>query len=163
MKGKLDRRSLLLTGAGLAALFVLAGCDGADKTATQDGQSAELLTDMIVVLFPYRQLKRAVYADVAARVRQQLQGRKDWPVLRKEGAAALGSDWRHLGADDRVAKLAALSKTAFFVAVYQTALLEFYSHPDVWALVGYPGESESLGGYIHRGFDDIDWLPEGSQ
>jgi hypothetical protein len=29
----------------------------------------------------------------------------------------------------------------------------------VWELVGYEGPSYDRGGYLHRGFDDLDWLP----
>jgi hypothetical protein len=33
-----------------------------------------------------------------------------------------------------------------------------YNQKEVWPLFGYEGESYSQGGYIDRGFDDIDWL-----
>ena len=32
------------------------------------------------------------------------------------------------------------------------------ANEDVWPIFGYQGESFSQGGYIERGFDDIDWL-----
>jgi hypothetical protein len=28
----------------------------------------------------------------------------------------------------------------------------------MWKVLGYEGESASKGGYINRGFNDIDWL-----
>ena len=33
-----------------------------------------------------------------------------------------------------------------------------YNQKEVWPLFGYEGESFSKGGYIDRGFDDINWL-----
>jgi hypothetical protein len=30
----------------------------------------------------------------------------------------------------------------------------------VWDLLGYEGPSFDKGGYLHRGFNDLDWLPE---
>jgi hypothetical protein len=33
------------------------------------------------------------------------------------------------------------------------------NHKLVWPRIGYEGASFPLGGYRHRGFDDIDWLP----
>jgi len=30
----------------------------------------------------------------------------------------------------------------------------------VWKHIDYPGSSKEYGGYINRGFNDIDWLPE---
>jgi len=33
-----------------------------------------------------------------------------------------------------------------------------YNQKDVWTKLGYEGSSAEFGGYLHRGFDDIDWL-----
>ena len=33
-----------------------------------------------------------------------------------------------------------------------------YNQKEVWPIFGYEGESSSKGGYINRGFNDIDWL-----
>ena len=33
-----------------------------------------------------------------------------------------------------------------------------YNQKEIWPIFGYEGESFSQGGYIERGFDDIDWL-----
>ncbi|KAA1397761.1 hypothetical protein [Aeromicrobium ginsengisoli] len=35
-----------------------------------------------------------------------------------------------------------------------------YARPATWALTGFEGPSTDLGGYVCRGFDDLDWLPE---
>ena len=37
-------------------------------------------------------------------------------------------------------------------------VVSLYNQPAVWAKLGYEGSSAEHGGYIHRGFDDIDWL-----
>jgi hypothetical protein len=34
-----------------------------------------------------------------------------------------------------------------------------YDDAEVWDLLGYEGASFDKGGYLHRGFDDLDWLP----
>jgi hypothetical protein len=33
-----------------------------------------------------------------------------------------------------------------------------YNNQEVWPKFGYEGESASKGGYMNRGFNDIDWL-----
>jgi hypothetical protein len=33
-----------------------------------------------------------------------------------------------------------------------------YVQPEVWALLGYRGNALAQGGYLNRGFNDIDWL-----
>jgi hypothetical protein len=35
-----------------------------------------------------------------------------------------------------------------------------YDNAGLWKHIDYPGSSKEHGGYINRGFDDIDWLPE---
>ena len=35
-----------------------------------------------------------------------------------------------------------------------------YNNPEVWKVLGYEGPSAELGGYINRGFSDIDWLQD---
>ena len=41
-----------------------------------------------------------------------------------------------------------------------TAVVEIYDNPLVWKAFGYEGASAHLGGYVDRGFDDLDWLPD---
>jgi hypothetical protein len=36
-----------------------------------------------------------------------------------------------------------------------------YNNKEVWPFFGYEGESFSKGGYINRGFNDINWLDQG--
>jgi hypothetical protein len=39
-------------------------------------------------------------------------------------------------------------------------VVELYDNPLVWKALGYEGPSAHLGGYLHRGFDDLAWLPD---
>jgi hypothetical protein len=55
--------------------------------------------------------------------------------------------------------LEAMESSAFFRAVRARVSWRLYDDHEVWAFIGYPGESYSHGGYLHRGFDDLDWLP----
>lgn len=66
----------------------------------------------------------------------------------------LGVGWEA----DRVKLLEAVGDTPFFQAVRSDLVVSLYNQPDVWPIFGYEGESYSKGGYIERGFDDIDWL-----
>ncbi len=36
-----------------------------------------------------------------------------------------------------------------------------YDNKAVWPLFGYEGSSWEKGGYLNRGFNDIDWLDQG--
>lgn len=59
---------------------------------------------------------------------------------------------------DRVALLHPISEGAFFQAVRGDLIVSLYNQHEIWPLFGYEGESASKGGYIHRGFNDLDWL-----
>ena len=59
---------------------------------------------------------------------------------------------------DRVALLRKIEGSEFFKTVQGGMVVGLYNNPEVWPLFGFEGESFSKGGYINRGFDDIDWL-----
>jgi hypothetical protein len=37
-------------------------------------------------------------------------------------------------------------------------VVSLYNQPAVWSLLGYEGSSYEKGGYLNRGFDDVNWL-----
>lgn len=59
---------------------------------------------------------------------------------------------------ERVEILQSLEKSAFFQTVRGNLITGLYNQKDVWPLFGYEGESYTKGGYLERGFDDINWL-----
>lgn len=59
---------------------------------------------------------------------------------------------------DRVDILRSIEDSAFFQQIRGGLVTGLYNQKAVWPLFGYEGESFSKGGYINRGFDDINWL-----
>ncbi|HEX7824551.1 MAG TPA: hypothetical protein VF477_06610 [Mycobacterium sp.] len=59
-----------------------------------------------------------------------------------------------------LASLKDLSDEAWFRTYRQLIIPGIYGHPAVWARLGYQGPSHHLGGYLHRGFNDLTWLPD---
>ncbi|MBZ0215906.1 MAG: hypothetical protein K8F25_05090 [Fimbriimonadaceae bacterium] len=85
----------------------------------------------------------------------------------EEGIAALDSAAQGKGhADylsvawerDRADILRGMKNSPFFQQVRGGLVTGLYNQKGVWPLFGYEGESYSKGGYINRGFDDINWL-----
>jgi hypothetical protein len=72
----------------------------------------------------------------------------------RAGGSYRGLPWEQ----DRVAVLEQVSDTPFFQGVRGGLITGLYNQPDLWPIFGYEGESYSKGGYIDRGFDDIEWL-----
>jgi hypothetical protein len=122
------------------------------------------LTRMVRVMFPhdrfpdgpYERTADAILAAAAedARLGAQLdQGLRDLD-------AAGGTPFARLADEQALAVLRDMSSTVFFEAVRAKTILTLYNDPEVWQLLGWEGESFSKGGYLERGFADLDWLPE---
>jgi hypothetical protein len=70
----------------------------------------------------------------------------------KGGYAGIG--WE----SQRVALLRSVSNSPIFETIRSGLIASLYNQQEVWPIFGYEGESYSKGGYITRGFDDIDWI-----
>lgn len=68
----------------------------------------------------------------------------------------LGLAWE----TDRVALLKGIEHTPFFGKMRGDLVVSLYNQPAIWPKFGYEGSSAEHGGYLHRGFNDIDWLPQ---
>lgn len=62
--------------------------------------------------------------------------------------------------NDRVALLQRIEQSAFFQKVRGDLVVSLYNQKELWPRFGYEGSSAEHGGYIKRGFADIDWLPK---
>ncbi|QEC47341.1 hypothetical protein FSW04_06925 [Baekduia soli] len=120
----------------------------------------EVLTTLVRRMFPHASFPDAPYERCAAAIHA---AGDDDPRLR----AQLGQGIRELQArgfadlseDDALALLREISGTVFFQAVRAKTVTTLYDDREVWALLGYEGASYDQGGYLERGFADLDWLP----
>lgn len=69
-------------------------------------------------------------------------------------ASYLNAGWER----DRVDILRSIEESAFFQTIRGGLVTGLYNQKAIWPIFGYEGESFSQGGYIDRGFDDINWL-----
>jgi hypothetical protein len=120
------------------------------------------LVQMARDIYPHDRIADAFYA-----VAVKGYDSADQKALVDEGVAALNAaaqaqghaDYVSIGwEEDRVKVLQAIESTPFFQTVRAGLVTGLYNQKDIWPLFGYEGESFSQGGYIERGFDDIDWL-----
>jgi hypothetical protein len=136
----------------------------AETTLQEDGAMVRAITDMVRVMFPHPSFPDAPYERCAraildaskadVRMRAQLeQGLRDLDVIG-------GAPFAELPAERALEVLRSISGTTFFGEVRGQVITSLYDDREVWALLGYEGPSYEQGGYIHRGFDDLDWLPD---
>lgn len=105
---------------------------------------------------PYERATDAVIAAAGADPRflaQLIQGLVDLDGQRDRPFAELDDE-------TAAAVLRGADGTPFLTGIVDSVVVTLYSDPEVWELIGYEGPSFDQGGYLERGFDDLDWLPE---
>jgi hypothetical protein len=116
-------------------------------------------------LFPHAGMADAVYARVMDNVLMSLASisASDDVLMLTQQALDSQQDkpWAELDAAAQIRAIENIQGEEYFAAVLGTARFAFYNDMAVWAHMQYPGSSKEFGGYVQRGFDDIDWLPEG--
>jgi hypothetical protein len=168
-KKGLTRRALLGRAAAAGALSVtglgfIAAPNAAwamEVSVITPAQMATLL-QMARDIYPHDKVPDQYYA-VAVKG-YDAEDKKDLVAagIAELDAAAVAqghADYLSIGwEEDRVKVLQAVESTVFFQTVRSGLVTGLYNQKEVWPIFGYQGESFSQGGYIERGFDDIDWL-----
>ncbi len=151
--------ALTITGAGFIAAPNAAWA--LEVSVITPAQMATLL-QMARDIYPHDQVPDPYYA-VAVKG-YDAEAKKDLVatgIAELDAAAkALGhADYLSIGwEEDRVKVLQSIETTPFFQTVRAGLVTGLYNQKEVWPIFGYEGESFSKGGYIDRGFDDINWL-----
>lgn len=170
-KQGVTRRELLARGALCGASFVIgsgfvAGRAGAANWAIEvehlRPETMVTLIQMARDIYPHDQVGDEFYA-IAVRGYDTAEAA---PAV-ETGIAALNEAARSIGYSsyigvgwerDRAGLLRAIEASPFFQQVRGGLVTGLYNQKAVWPIFGYEGESFSHGGYIDRGFDDINWL-----
>jgi len=113
-------------------------------------------------MYPHDALPDDVYARVSERLADAAGEESGTARTIEDGVSALtgGRPFAELSAEEQFETLKGIEGSEFFELVRSTAVVEVYSDQRTWQLVGYEGPSFVKGGYIKRGFNDLDWLPD---
>ena len=132
------------------------------EVASLRSQMMATITAAARTMYPHDALPDEVYARVADKLVEAADGSPETARTIEEGVAVLNDDrvFAELSADLQLKVLEGIEDTEFFELVRSTAVVEVYTDERTWQLVGYEGPSFDKGGYIDRGFNDLDWLPD---
>lgn len=172
---RFDRRSVL-KGAAAAPAIAVATASG---VATGDAWAEEAVALAPATLKTLVKVARDIYPHdflgdsyyITAVRPWDAKASKDEAVkaLITGGVARLDQDARErhrvpyaevAWETDRVALLHGIEASEFFQKVRADLIVSLYNQKDLWPKFGYEGSSAEYGGYIKRGFADIDWLPK---
>lgn len=130
-----------------------------------DRETGAALVAMVRVMYPHDRLPDVHYERIVVALDTKAVADDRMKTLLTEGVGWLATttgrhpaEFRDLPEKEQVAALTRLQDTPFFKAVAGEVVVNLYSQHDVWPYFGYQGPSNDKGGYLHRGFDDIDWL-----
>ena len=126
--------------------------------------AARTLLALIRAAFPHEGVPGTAYERAAATVQVAAEETTWMRVKLAQGLDSLQAlaDGRftELTAQEALPLLLRVQHTTFFGFVRQTVVVSLYEDEEVWEALGYEGPSFHKGGYIDRGFNDLDWLPD---
>ena len=132
------------------------------ETAILGSRALATITAAARTMYPHDALSDDVYARVGEKLAETARDDSGAAQMIEDGVSALNGDraFAELSADEQLETLKGIEGSHFFELVRSTAVVEVYSDQRTWQLVGYEGPSFDKGGYINRGFNDLDWLPD---
>ena len=153
--------STTISVLGMSSQYALA--DSAVSTAPRNPET-EILVQYAYFLLPVLAPTHARYRAVADKISAQAAQVPPIASMMVAGIAALNASdkgpWLQLPPQERAEIVRGLEGTPFFGFLRWTASEIVMRDPVLWETLGYQGSAIEHGGYLHRGFDDIDWLPE---
>ncbi|MFV0383577.1 Twin-arginine translocation pathway signal [Paracoccus sp. (in: a-proteobacteria)] len=165
----LTRRQLLSHASAVGTSFVIgagfiAAPDAAWAAETQhiSAESFATLVQMARDIYPHDRVADEYYviavkgydtAEAAPGIEAGIAG-LDAVAQGRGYGRYLAVGWER----DRVDLLRAIEDGAFFQQIRGGLVTSLYNQKAIWPAFGYEGESFSHGGYLARGFDDINWL-----
>jgi hypothetical protein len=119
---------------------------------------ADTLVSIVRTLYPHDSLPERVYRRVVMNLDREGAGQNIREICRHVDTV-WPIPFAELAESYRVNILRSIEVRPGFVFVQRMALRYLYDDLEVWEAFGYQGASFHLGGYIKRGFNDLDWLP----
>ena len=157
MPAVLDRRTLLKLGAAALAAAQMGACSNGISSPLAPGQVRAVLARFASDLFPHESVGDDKYMALATAFADQNQ------AIAADLAGLLSEPYRPYDSRPPSQRHALIEAhfTAPGLQAYRFAVLVgLYDDLDVTRAFGYQGPSILDGGYLDRGFDDLDWLPE---
>ena len=156
----------IMPTAGMALLATSGEVYAQNFTTLGDGVG-KTLVKLARDIFPHDTVPDKFYAAVIASYDQQAADEPHLKALMDGGVQSLdaaaiarfGKPYAEIaGEGDRVVLLYAIEQTPFFQKVRGDLVSGLYNNKEIFPLFGYEGSSWEKGGYLDRGFGDIDWL-----
>jgi hypothetical protein len=149
----------LVAAGGPLSLIAPSRAWALELKALTSSQGATLLSACRTIA-PHDGLEDAAYAVVVKAIDAAIAADGHARTLVVTGLERLGDDFAARPEAARTEALKAVEASEFFGLVRAQTLINLYSSQIAYAHFGYEGEAFSKGGYLTRGFNELDWLPD---
>ncbi len=163
----LQKSAMVIVGTAVAATAPAAAASNDQWPAPLKKLSpaqARTLLKMARQIFPHPKLDDTYYITTVTDLDSEATASPETAKLLSDGIAQLqsstGGKFDNLTPEQQTVVLAAIQSGPFFQKVRSTEVVSFYNNRDVWKQFDYRGASYPFGGYIHHGFNDLNWLPD---
>ena len=165
----LTRRELLARSTAAGASFVIGAgflaspnAAWAIETAVLKPESMAALVQMARDIYPHDKVGDEYYVITLKGYDSESTAPAVESGIEKLNARARAAGYENYVTvgweEDRVAILRSIEEDAFFQQIRGGLVTGLYNQKEVWPIFGYEGASFEYGGYIDRGFNDINWL-----
>lgn len=174
-RSKYSRRFFLKAAATTAPAIAVAGATGLSiENAWAEGgaltpSTMKTLVKMARDIYPHDTISDVYYITAIKPWNDKAAADPAVKAMLEDGVKRLDADahdWHKspysdvAWEEDRVKLLQGIEHTEFFKKLRSDLVVSLYNQHDLWPKFGYEGSSAEKGGYINRGFNDIDWLPK---
>ena len=160
----ITRREFLQLTVSLALVSLSGRNPASARAVTRSNDDMKVLSDIAYQLFPHARLSKDVYRQVSEALYGKVNQSVELTAMMDHALEILAGNahekWSVLTEREKIQALEAITHTPFFQFALNETLSGVYRHPLTWELLGFEGSSLEFGGYINRGFNDIDWLPD---
>lgn len=120
---------------------------------------ARRLLTVTRTIFPHDFLSDDTYLKIVGALDAKAAADASLVSTLRAGLSELPGEFTAMNEGAREEHLRGMESSEFFLLVHEATQTGLYGDPTVAALFGYEGSSVQRGGYLKRGFDDLDWLP----
>jgi len=160
----LHKSAIVIVGTAMAAAAPASAATGGDQWPTLkklSPEQARTLLKMARQIYPHPKLDDACYVATVVDLDSNAAASPETAKLLADGVAQLQrAKFDDLTPEQQTVLLVSIQSGPFFQKVRATEVVSLYNNHAVWKQFDYRGASYPFGGYVHHGFNDLNWLPD---
>ena len=159
---RFSRRHLMSSASALAIMSCISSKSAiAHMSIASSNEDRNLVASVVRAMFPHDRFPEGPYLRTADAIIKKANGTPGLALTLRSGLIDLrANSFSAMNKAEATKYLKDIEGSGFFSLVHGSTVTGLYTDSEVHEILGYEGSSFDKGGYINRGFNDLDWLPE---